>query len=88
MRVGPAANVARINVGETITALWTFAHANGISLDDIIERTLNAGVTIDGQLIQDGAVDGYGKLAVAEEVTELWGSTGCSLRTRGYPKRR
>ncbi len=48
MRVGPATNVARINVSETITALWTFAHANGISLDDIIERTFNAGVMIDG----------------------------------------
>ena len=56
MRVGPAANVARINVVESITALWTFAHANGISLDDIIERTLNAGVTIDGLLVKDAGI--------------------------------
>ena len=57
MRVGPATNVARINVSENITALWTFAHANGISLDDIIERTLNAGVTIDGVRLKDGVFD-------------------------------
>ncbi len=57
MRVGPATNVARINVSETITALWTFAHANGISLDDIIERTAAAGVTIDGVRLLDGAFD-------------------------------
>ncbi len=56
MRVGPATNVARINVTENITALWTFAHANGISLDDIIERSLNAGVTIDGVLLKDNKV--------------------------------
>jgi len=56
MRVGPATNVARINVTETITALWTFAHANGISLDDMIERTVGAGVTIDGVKLKDGAV--------------------------------
>ena len=56
MRVGPATNVARINVSETITALWTFAHANGISLDDIIERTAAAGVTIDGLLVKDAGI--------------------------------
>ncbi len=56
MRVGPATNVARINVTETITALWTFAHANGISLDDIIERTADAGVTIDGVTLKDRAL--------------------------------
>ncbi len=56
MRVGPATNVARINVAESITALWTFAHANGISLDDIIERTAAAGVTIDGVLLKDSSI--------------------------------
>ena len=56
MRVGPAANVARINVAESITALWTFAHADGISLDDIIERTAAAGVTIDGLLVKDAGI--------------------------------
>ena len=56
MRVGPASNVARINVAESITALWTFAHANGISLDDIIERTAAAGVTIDGLLVKDSGI--------------------------------
>ena len=61
MRVGPATNVARINVSETITALWTFAHINGISLDDIIERTAAAGVTIDGALIKDNAIKFFGK---------------------------
>ena len=57
MRVGPATNVARINVSETITALWTFAHANGISLDDIIERTADTGVTIDGLRLINGSID-------------------------------
>ncbi len=56
MRVGPAANVARINTPETITALWEFANLNGISLDDIIERTAAAGVTIDGLLVKDAGI--------------------------------
>lgn len=56
MRIGPAANVGRINVAENVSALWTFAHANGISLDDIIERTAAAGVTIDGLLVKDSGI--------------------------------
>ncbi len=67
MRVGVGANVARINVSETITALWTFAHANGISLDDIIERTAGVGVTIDGVRLVDMAVLMRG-LALAGDV--------------------
>ena len=59
MRVGPATNVARINVTETITALWTFAHANGISLNNIIERTPATGVTIDGVTLQDKTVNSH-----------------------------
>lgn len=56
MRVGLGANVGRTNVAENISALWTFAHANGISLDDIIERTAAAGVTIDGLLVRDAGI--------------------------------
>ncbi|KKN22745.1 hypothetical protein LCGC14_0912060 [marine sediment metagenome] len=70
MRVGPATNVARINVSETITALWTFAHANGISLDDVIERTGGAGVTIDGVLLKNGVVDLRDRIAAATVVLQ------------------
>ena len=68
MRVGPATNVARINVSETITALWTFAHANGISLDDIIERTANVGVTIDGVLLKNIGIRCLGRAAAGDDV--------------------
>ena len=56
MRVGTGGGVARVTVAENITALWTFAHANGISLDDIIERTSGAGVTIDGVQLVDAEI--------------------------------
>ena len=57
MRIGPAANVARLNVDEIVTALWSFAHANGLNTDVISERTAAAGVTIDGVLLKDKQVD-------------------------------
>ena len=55
MRIGPAANVARLDVAETITALWSFANALGLRTDDISERTAGAGVGIDGGRIRDGS---------------------------------
>ena len=61
MRVGPATNVARINVSEIITALWSFAHASGIKTDVITERSVNMGVTIDGLLLKNNAVSAIGK---------------------------
>lgn len=57
MKVGTGGGTARVSVAETITALWIFAHANGISLDDIIERTGGAGVTIDGVRLLNKALD-------------------------------
>ena len=68
MRVGPAANVARINVDETVTALWTFANALGLLTDVIGERTAAAGVTIDGVLLQDIAIGFLGKVSAANRV--------------------
>ena len=56
MRIGPAAIVARINVAENITALWTFANALGLHTDVINERTADAGVTIEAVLFRDGFV--------------------------------
>ncbi len=77
MRVGPATNVARINVTETITALWAFAHASGISLDDIIERTADAGVTIDGVLVKDIALwlQGFAAAGTAALSTNVIGDS-------------
>ena len=56
MRIGPSAIAARLNVAETITALWTFANALGLRTDDINERTADAGVTIEAVLFRDGFV--------------------------------
>lgn len=56
MRLGPIPNVARLTIDETITALWTFAHANGLLTDDINERTGGAGVTVDGVRMLDRSV--------------------------------
>lgn len=56
MRLGPAANVARVNIAEIITALWQFAHAQGLLTDDIGERTTAAGVLIDGLLVRDAGI--------------------------------
>lgn len=56
MRLGPAANVARLNVDETITALWTFTNALGLLTDVIGERSVGVGVTIDGLLVRDSGI--------------------------------
>lgn len=68
MRVGPAVNVARVSVDELITALWTFANAQGLLTDDINERTAAAGVTIDGTLIRDLAIGFSGLVSPANRV--------------------
>lgn len=54
MRVGPPANVARLNVDESISALWEFANALGLKTDDINERTATHGVEIDAVTLKDG----------------------------------
>ena len=76
MQITQGGNLARTNVAETITALWAFAHANGISLDTIVERTLNAGVTIDGVLLKDGVISGGLSAAADELITGLWAFLG------------
>lgn len=68
MRIGPAANVARINVAEIITALWSFANAQGLLTDDITERTGGAGVTIGGVRFDNIAIDLLGLASAANRV--------------------
>ena len=48
--------LARVAGTETITGLYTFAHASGLLTDVIGERTATAGVTVDGLLIKDGGI--------------------------------
>lgn len=56
MRINPPTTVARREVDEAITGLWSFANALGLLTDDVGERTGGAGVTVDGMLIRDSGV--------------------------------
>lgn len=56
--------LARCAGTETISGLYTFSHASGISTDDIIERTSDHGVEVDGVVLKDGGVT----LAAAQKI--------------------
>jgi len=51
---------ANLDGSDTITGLWSFAHALGLKTDTITERTLNAGISIDSLLIKDGVIPNTG----------------------------
>ena len=56
MRVTLGVGVTRAGVDELITGLWSFANVLGLLTNVIGERTLNAGVTVDGLLIRDSNI--------------------------------
>lgn len=48
--------LARLAAVEAITGLWSFEHASGLLTDDINERTVDAGVVVDGLLLVDAGL--------------------------------
>ena len=66
MRIGFGLDVARLNIDESVTGLWSFTNPAGIRLDDINEFTPTLGVLIDGVLLKDGGIDVVGVLEIAE----------------------
>ena len=55
MRIGFGLDVARLNIDEIVTGLWSFTNPAGIRVDDINEFTPTLGVLIDGLLLKDKA---------------------------------
>ncbi len=52
MRIGFGLDVARLNVDETVTGLWSFTNVAGVLIDDINPVTPALGVLIDGVLLK------------------------------------
>ena len=71
MKIGGAPGAARTASDEIVTGLWQFAHAQGLLTNNIGERTVNAGVTIDQARVIDGAL----------ELQDLAGSASFAIRT-------
>jgi len=67
-------SVVHLSGAETVTGQKDFS--GGIKSDNILESTLDAGVTVDGVLIKDGLVDGMdvSTLAVDSSVVHLAGT--------------
>ena len=77
MIVTPGANVGRLDVNETVTGLWSFAHALGLLTDVINERTGTVGVTIDGVRMKDKGIASLLFTVVSEAMmrTQLTGDS-------------
>lgn len=58
----------RLNSTEIITGLWVFAHSSGLLTDGILERTAEAGVTIDGLLVKDSGIVAAGALDLGNDI--------------------
>ncbi len=65
MRIGFGLDVARLNIDESVTGLWSFTNPAGIRVDDINEVTPALGVLVDGVLLKDGGVELGGQLLLS-----------------------
>ena len=65
MRIGFGPGVARLNIDESVTGLWSFTNPAGIRVDDINESTPALGVLVDGVLLKDGGINLLGDVKLA-----------------------